>query len=61
MLKELSEQGGGRLCRSAPRLALALTDQVQGSAESGRILTPPPKATADLKALERDDGLLTAF
>ena len=35
----------------------ALTGQVQGSAEPGLILTPPPKGTTDL---ERDDGFLTA-
>jgi tetratricopeptide (TPR) repeat protein/CHAT domain-containing protein len=38
----------------------ALTGQVQGSAEPGLILTPPPKGTSDPKALERDDGFLTA-
>ena len=29
-------------------------------AEPGLILTPPPKGTSDPKALERDDGFLTA-
>jgi CHAT domain-containing protein len=38
----------------------ALSGQVEGSAEPGLILTPPPKGTSDLKALERDDGFLTA-
>jgi CHAT domain-containing protein len=38
----------------------ALTGQVEGSAEPGLILTPPPKGTTDLQALERDDGFLTA-
>jgi CHAT domain-containing protein len=38
----------------------ALTGQVQGSAEPGLVLTPPQKGTIDPKALERDDGFLTA-
>jgi len=38
----------------------ALSGQVQGSAEPGLILTPPPKGTSDPKQLERDDGFLTA-
>jgi CHAT domain-containing protein/tetratricopeptide (TPR) repeat protein len=38
----------------------ALTGQVQGSAEPGLILTPPPTGTSDPSALERDDGFLTA-
>jgi CHAT domain-containing protein len=38
----------------------ALTGQVNGSAEPGLILTPPPVGTTDRKALERDDGFLTA-
>jgi tetratricopeptide (TPR) repeat protein/CHAT domain-containing protein len=38
----------------------ALSGQVQGSAEPGLILTPPPRGTDDPKALERDDGFLTA-
>ena len=38
----------------------ALTGQVQGAAEPGLILTPPAKGTSDPKALERDDGFLTA-
>jgi CHAT domain-containing protein len=60
-LKELSEQG-----RLADYAILhfathgALTGQVQGSAEPGLILTPPPKGTRDPGALERDDGFLTA-
>ena len=33
---------------------------MQGSAESGLILTPPAKGTSDTTALERDDGFLTA-
>ncbi len=32
---------------------------MQGSAEPGLILTPPPKDTTDAKLLERDDGYLT--
>jgi len=60
-LKELSGQG-----RLADYAILhfathgALTGQVQGSAEPGLILTPPPKGTSDPKALELDDGFLTA-
>ena len=33
---------------------------MQGSAEPRLILTPPPKGTSERKALERDDGFLTA-
>ena len=33
---------------------------MQGCAEPGLILTPPAKGTSDAKALERDDGFLTA-
>jgi CHAT domain-containing protein len=38
----------------------ALAGQVQGLAEPGLILTPPPKGTDNPNALERDDGFLTA-
>jgi CHAT domain-containing protein len=38
----------------------ALTGDVQGSAEPGLILTPPDKDMIDPKALDRDDGFLTA-
>jgi tetratricopeptide (TPR) repeat protein/CHAT domain-containing protein len=38
----------------------ALSGQVEGSAEPGLILTPPPEGTTDPQALERDDGYLTA-
>jgi CHAT domain-containing protein len=38
----------------------ALSGQVQGSAEPGLILTPPPKGTSNDQALERDDGYLAA-
>jgi CHAT domain len=38
----------------------ALSGQVNGSAEPGLILTPPPKGTSDPQTLERDDGFLTA-
>ena len=38
----------------------ALTGDVQGSAEPGLILTPPDKDMTDPKALDRDDGFLTA-
>ena len=60
-LKDLSEKG-----RLADYTSLhfathgALTGQVQGLAEPGLVLTPPPKGTSDAKALERDDGFLTA-
>jgi CHAT domain-containing protein len=37
-----------------------VTGEVKGSAEPGLILTPPPKGTSDPKALELDDGFLTA-
>jgi CHAT domain-containing protein len=60
-LKDLSERG-----RLADYAILhfathgALSGQVEGSAEPGLILTPPPKGTSDSKSLERDDGFLTA-
>ena len=60
-LKDLSDRG--RLAEYAIlHFAThgALTGQVQGSAEPGLILTPPPEGTSDPKALERDDGFLTA-
>jgi CHAT domain-containing protein len=38
----------------------ARSGQVKGSAEPGLILTPPPKGTSDPKALEPNDGFLTA-
>ena len=60
-LKGLSEQG--RLADySILHFAThgALTGDVQGSAEPGLILTPPPKGTSDRKALDYDDGFLTA-
>ncbi len=38
----------------------ALSGQVQGAAEPGLILTPPAPGTSDAKALDRDDGYLTA-
>src|SRR5262249_22370600 len=60
-LKDLSKQG---LLADYAILHFAthgaLTEQVQGSAEPGLILTPPPKGTSDPKVLERDDGFLTA-
>lgn len=37
----------------------ALTGQVQGAAEPGLILTPPPANVQDAQALARDDGFLT--
>jgi CHAT domain-containing protein len=60
-LKELSEQG-----RLADYAILhfathgALTGQVLGAAEPGLILTPPAAGTSDPRALERDDGYLSA-
>jgi len=38
----------------------ALTGQVEGSAEPGLILTPPPAGTNEPGYLDRDDGFLTA-
>lgn len=38
----------------------ALIGQPKGAAEPGLILTPPQKGTSEAKALERDDGFLTA-
>jgi CHAT domain-containing protein len=38
----------------------ALTGQVQDLGEPGLVLTPPPRGTSDPRALERDDGFLTA-
>jgi CHAT domain-containing protein len=60
-LKDLSDQG--RLADYAiVHFAThgTLTGQVKGLAEPGLILTPPPRGTSDPKALERDDGYLTA-
>jgi CHAT domain-containing protein len=60
-LKDLSDQG--RLAEYAiVHFAThgTLSGQVQGLAEPGLILTPPAKGTSDPKALERDDGFLTA-
>ncbi|HJU30761.1 MAG TPA: CHAT domain-containing tetratricopeptide repeat protein, partial [Hyphomicrobiaceae bacterium] len=60
-LKGLSE--GGRLAEYAIlHFAThgALTGDVQGVAEPGLILTPPPAGTTDPASLQRDDGFLTA-
>jgi CHAT domain-containing protein len=60
-LKDLSEQG--RLAEyGILHFAThgALTGQVQGAAEPGLILTPPAAGTTDARALERDDGYLSA-
>ena len=60
-LKQLSEQG-----QLADYAILhfathgALPAQVEGVAEPGLILTPPEAGTSDIKALDRDDGFLTA-
>jgi len=60
-LKELSDNGrlaDYRIVHFATHGALA--GQVHGLAEPGLVLTPPAKGTVDAKALERDDGFLTA-
>ena len=60
-IKDLSERGRlaeHRIVHFATHGALA--DKAKGFAEPGLILTPPPKGTTDPKALERDDGYLTA-
>ena len=60
-LKDMSEKG--KLAQySVVHFAThgALTGQVQGLAEPGLILTPPPKGTTNAKKLERDDGFLTS-
>jgi CHAT domain-containing protein/tetratricopeptide (TPR) repeat protein len=60
-LKDLSEQdrlADYAIVHFATRGALS--GQVEGSAEPGLILTPPPKGTSDPQALWRDDGFLTA-
>ncbi len=60
-LKDMSEQG-----RLADYAILhfathgALAGQVQGLAEPGLVLTPPATGTSEERALERDDGFLTA-
>jgi CHAT domain-containing protein len=60
-LKDLSEKGGLGAYRVVHFATHgALTGQVQGSAEPGLILSPPPRGTSDANALERDDGYLTA-
>jgi CHAT domain-containing protein len=60
-VKEMSETGrlaDYRVLHFATHGALA--GQVRGSAEPGLIFTPPAQGTSDEKALERDDGFLTA-
>ena len=61
-LKDMSESGpAGRLRDRAfrdPRCAHG--PGAERLAEPGLILTPPAKGTSDAKALERDDGFLTA-
>ena len=60
-IKDLSERG--RLAEhKVVQFAThgALSGQVKGFAEPGLILTPPDTGTTDAKALERDDGYLTA-
>ena len=60
-LKDMSEKG-----RLADYAILhfathgALTGQVERLAEPGLVLTPQPRGTSDARALERDDGFLTA-
>ena len=60
-LKDLSERGklaDYGIVHFATHGVIA--GQVAGSSEPGLILTPPAKGTSDAKALERDDGFLTA-
>jgi CHAT domain-containing protein len=60
-LKDLSDKGrlaDYQILHFATHGALA--GQVEGLAEPGLILTPPARGTSDPKALERDDGFLTA-
>ena len=60
-LKDLSEKGrlaDYRIVHFATHGAL--TGEVLGLAEPGLVLTPPAIGTVDSKALERDDGFLTA-
>jgi CHAT domain-containing protein len=60
-LKDMSEKG-----RLADYAILhfathgALTGRVERLAEPGLVLTPPPSGTSDARALQRDDGFLTA-
>src|SRR6185369_473257 len=49
-----------RLCHPALRHPRGADRSSAGSAEPGLILTPPAKGTSDPKALERDDGFLSA-
>ena len=61
VLRDLSERGG-LVDYAIVHFAThgALTGQVQGSAEPGLILTPPPQGAPEPQTLERDDGFLTA-
>jgi CHAT domain-containing protein len=60
-VKDLSEQGRlaqYRIVHFATHAALA--GQMQGLAEPGLLLTPPPEGTEDPALLDRDDGYLSA-
>jgi CHAT domain-containing protein/tetratricopeptide (TPR) repeat protein len=61
VVKDLSEKGrlaDYRFLHFATHGAVA--GELRNAAEPGLILTPPAKGTTDIKALERDDGYLTA-
>jgi len=60
-VKDISEKGrlaDYRIVHFATHGALA--GELKGLSEPGLILTPPPSGTSDVKALEHDDGYLTA-
>ena len=60
-MKDFSEKGrlaDYRIVHFATHGALA--GELKGLSEPGLILTPPPSGTSDVKALEHDDGYLTA-
>jgi CHAT domain-containing protein/tetratricopeptide (TPR) repeat protein len=61
VVKDLSEKGrlaDYRFLHFATHGAVA--GELRNAAEPGLILTPPAKGTTDIRALERDDGYLTA-
>jgi CHAT domain-containing protein/tetratricopeptide (TPR) repeat protein len=61
VVKDLSEKGrlaDYRFLHFATHGAVA--GELRNAAEPGLLLTPPAKGTTDIKALERDDGYLTA-
>ena len=60
-LKDLSDQGRPMLLLKLRHITPMDPNWAgEGLAEPSPILTPPPKGTSDPKALERDDGFLTA-